>query len=67
MRTDTIIKEDGFKILKEKLGVVEMEKFIALINRENFNYTKWRKNLFEDMSIDELADKAQKFSTSFND
>jgi len=44
-----------------------MEKFIALINRENFNYTKWRENLFENMSIDELADKAQKYSTSFND
>ena len=44
MRTDTIIKKDGGKALKEKLDMVEMEKFIALINRENFDYSKWRKN-----------------------
>ena len=63
MRTDTIIKKDGVEALKEKLGMVEMEKFIVLINRENFDYTKWRKNLFENMTVDELADKADKFST----
>ena len=66
MRTDTIIKRDGLEILKEKLGIVEMEKFVVLINRENFDYTKWRKNLFENMSIDELADKADNFSTVFS-
>ena len=66
MRTDTIIKRDGLEILKEKLGLVEMEKFISLINRENFDYTKWRENLFENMSIDELADKADNFSTALN-
>ncbi len=66
MRTDTIIKRDGLEILKEKLGIVEMEKFVALINRENFDYTKWRKNLFENMSIDELANKADNFSTFFS-
>jgi len=65
MRTDTIIKRDGLEVLKEKLGIIEMEKFVALINRENFDYTKWRKNLFENMSIDELADRADDFSTSY--
>ncbi|MCK4907605.1 MAG: hypothetical protein KAS64_08645 [Spirochaetes bacterium] len=62
MTSDTIIKQKGFEILKEKLGIVEMERFIVLINRENFNYTKWRKNLFEDLDIEELASKADKFS-----
>jgi len=66
MRTDTIIKKDGLEILKEKLGIVEMEKFVALINREKFDYTKWRENLFENMSVDELADKADDFSTIFS-
>ncbi len=32
------------------------------INREKFDYTKWRKDLFEDMDITDLADKADKFS-----
>ena len=44
--------------MKEKLGVVEMERFIMPINREKFDYTKWRKDLFENMDITDLADKA---------
>ena len=62
MISDAIIKKKGFEVLKEKLGVVEMERFIMLINREKFDYTKWRKDLFEDMDIIDLADKADKFS-----
>lgn len=62
MKTEAMIKQAGFKILKEKLGIVDMERFIVLINREKFDYTKWRKNLFEDMTIDELANKAENYS-----
>ena len=62
MISDAIIKKKGFEVLKEKLGIVEMERFIMLINREKFDYTKWRKDLFEDMDITDLANKADKFS-----
>lgn len=62
MISDTVIKQKGFDVLKEKLGVVEMERFIMLINREKFDYTKWRKDLFEDMDIDDLANEADSFS-----
>ncbi len=34
-----------------------MERFILLINREKFDYTKWRKDLFEDMDIADLSEK----------
>jgi len=62
MKTDTMIKQVGFQVLKSKLDTVEVERFIVLINREKFDYTKWRKNLFENMTIDEIADKAGKHS-----
>jgi hypothetical protein len=64
MISDTAIKQKGFEVLKEKLGIVEMERFIMLINREKFDYTKWRKNLFENMDIEELSNKANEFSKS---
>ncbi len=64
MISDTAIKQKGFQALKEKLGIVEMERFIMLINREKFDYTKWRKDLFEDMDITELSNKADAFSKS---
>ena len=62
MISDTVIKQKGFEALKDKLGIVEMERFIMLINREKFDYTKWRKDLFEDMDIEELSNKANEFS-----
>jgi len=58
MKTDNIIKREGFEALFEKLDLVEAERFIALIKRENFDYTEWRKNLWEDMTIEELSAKA---------
>ena len=45
MKTDAMIKKEGFQALKEKLDPVEFERFIVIINREKFDYTKWRKNL----------------------
>lgn len=62
MRTDEVIKQEGFHALKAKLNPEEIERFLVIINREKFDYTKWRKNLFENMTIEELADKAEKFS-----
>jgi hypothetical protein len=35
--------------LSKHLGLVEAERFIMLIQREPFDYTKWQENLFEDI------------------
>ena len=64
MRTDSEIKLSGFEILNQNLGMVETEKFIALIQREKFDYTKWRTNLFEGLSGDEISKKAMEFQTT---
>jgi hypothetical protein len=61
MRTDNIIKQEGFTALAEKLDIVEVERFFMLINREKFDYTKWRKDLFENMSLEELSNKAMNY------
>jgi hypothetical protein len=46
------------EVLSEGLGMVEAERFIMLIQRESFDYTKWQDNLFEDMSLEEISEKA---------
>jgi hypothetical protein len=56
--TDTEIKSKGLQILAKHLGDIEAEKFIALIQREPFDYTKWRQGLDEDFSIEEISQKA---------
>lgn len=58
MMTDTEIKLRGFQILTEFLGNIEAERFIALIQREPFDYTKWRDGLDEKLSIEQISQKA---------
>ena len=58
MITDTEIKQKGINILSQYLGDVEAERFIALIQRERFDYTKWRQELDEELSIEEISRKA---------
>ena len=64
MDTDTIIRDKGTSVLMENLGLVEAERFIMLIQKEPFDYTKWQENLFENMSIDEISAKAAYFRES---
>jgi hypothetical protein len=62
IQTDALIKKEGFEVLRNKLGEVNMERFIVLVNREKFDYTEWRKDLFEDLKLEELAEKADQYS-----
>ena len=60
MITDTEIKVKGLKVLYETLGDIEAERFISLIQREHFDYTKWRQDLYEDLTVEEISGKAMK-------
>ena len=55
MKTDTEIRTDGLRALTEALGCVEAERFITLMLREPFDYTKWQRNLWPDVAIEALS------------
>jgi len=61
MITDTEIKIKGLDILVNELGDVLAEKFIALILREPFDYTKWQPQLFGAIDILTLSGKAMEY------
>lgn len=61
IRTDTVVKNDGMKALLETLGKVDAERFISLIIKEPFDYTKWQNDLFTNLSIKELSNAAMEF------
>ena len=61
MRTDMLIKHDGFQAIFEKLDLVEAERFIALIKRDNFDYTEWRKSLWENLTVKALSEQAMEY------
>ena len=61
MRTDTVIKVEGMRVLLDRLGKVDAERFVALMSREPFDYTKWRDSLQdENISLQELSQRAMK-------
>ena len=62
MKADTIIRTEGMKALRNQLGVVEAERFITLIRRDNFDYTEWQRDLWPDKSVDEIFAAAKEFS-----
>ena len=58
MISDTEIKAKGVHVLAQYLGDVDAERFIALIQREPFDYTKWRQAMDEELSIEEISSRA---------
>lgn len=61
MRPDSVIKQEGMNILIEKLGKVDAERFVSLIIREPFDYTKWQEDLFKNLSVRELSNEAMDY------
>ena len=57
-RTDSVIRAEGMKILLDGLGRVDAERFISLIIKEPFDYTKWQRDLFEGEDVRSLSGKA---------
>ncbi|MDX1961234.1 MAG: hypothetical protein SFU98_21875 [Leptospiraceae bacterium] len=61
MITDTELKVKAYRVLREKLNLVDVERFISLIQKDKFDYTKWRENILEDLSLDDLSSKAMDY------
>lgn len=65
MTSDFAIVSQGMAALQEKLGIVEAEKFISIINREKIDYTIWRESLWKGKTLDEVyKDAADYFNRS---
>ena len=63
MNDTTAIMNKGMNYLLEKLGALETEIFISRLLREPSDYTKWRRdNLYTDMSLQELNQKAAQYA-----
>ena len=64
MKTETELRQDGLRALLDALGPVEAERFITLILREPFDYTNWQKQLWADMTVDEISGAAMKLRSA---
>lgn len=56
------IMDKGISCLLEQLGTVETERFISVIIREKFDYTKWRRKYFDNIEPKEFNDTAVSYA-----
>jgi hypothetical protein len=58
MMTDEELKVRGVRALIAALGDIEAERFVRLLTRAPFDYTKWERTLWPDVSVEELSRQA---------
>ena len=56
------IMHRGMACLREVLGLVDAEKFIAFVNSEQMDYTKWQREYFDAMAPGEFHKKALEYA-----
>ena len=56
--TDSEIKVRGVETLIANMGLVEAERFISLMNRDGFDYTEWRRDLWKGETLREVSSRA---------
>ena len=60
MSTDTELRVKGLRALSDVLGQVDAERFVTLLLREPFDYTKWRRDLWADKTVGEISKAAMR-------
>ena len=61
--TTTELLTRGMDCLVKNMGIVEAESFIAAIQRERFDYTKWHQEYFAQYeSVESFLQKASAFA-----
>lgn len=58
------IMDTGFACLVEKLGIVDAERFVAMIKRDSFDYTIWRREYFDKMDLEQISTEAAAYVQS---
>lgn len=55
------IMDTGFSCLVEKMGIINAERFIALIKSESFDYTVWQREYFDKMKPGQIWEEAVEY------
>ncbi|MDE5590675.1 MAG: hypothetical protein K2J60_16300 [Acetatifactor sp.] len=64
MNSAVKIMDTGFACLVEKLGIVDAERFVAMIKRDSFDYTIWQWEYFDKMDIEQISTEAAAYAQS---
>ena len=53
--------------LFDAVGPAETERFVYILNRDNFDYTEWQRNLFVNETLDSLVSKVREHAAKRRD
>ncbi|MDR3291262.1 MAG: hypothetical protein LBT10_03840 [Methanobrevibacter sp.] len=68
MKTEEVLRVEAMDILVKKLGLVDAERFIDIIKKDNFNYTNWRKKyLWKDKTLNQIYEEAEETYNEMKD
>jgi hypothetical protein len=67
MMHDLEVRLNGMQALINALGPVDAERFVMLLNRDQLDYTEWRKQLWRDETVESLAKKAHALRAARNE
>lgn len=57
---------EAMACLLERLGIPGTERFLAYVRRDHFDYAKWRREQFEELSLHELNEAAAAYVREFS-
>ena len=64
MYTESELRMIGMKCLSDRLGPVDAERFIVSMNRNAGDYTVARRELFDEMTLEEVREGSRKYMKS---
>lgn len=64
MITDEELKVQGIRVLIAALGDVQAERFVSLLTRAPFDYTKWQASLWPDAGAEDLSREAMRMRSA---
>ena len=51
------------RLLKQTFGLVDAERFLCMVKRDTFDYTEWRRDQCNDMTIDEIHEAVAEYAS----
>ena len=67
MTTQAKLRIQGMDVLIGAMGLIDAQRFVAAINREKCDYTKWRAGGLPALGIDGIAELANRLSDTLDE
>jgi hypothetical protein len=61
MKSEAVLRSEVMKSLIKNFGLVDAERFIDIIKRDEFDYTEWQKDLWKDKTTTEIHNEAKRY------